>query len=54
MPTVLSVPVDSPWKSIADLVKDAKAKPGFYAFGSSGVLIPTHIGAEQFAQAYGR
>jgi tripartite-type tricarboxylate transporter receptor subunit TctC len=53
MPTVLSVPVDSPWKSIADLVKDAKAKPGFYAFGSSGVLTPTHIGAEQFARAYG-
>ena len=53
MPTVLSVPVDSPWKSIADLVKDAKAKPGFYAFGSSGVLTPTHIGAEVFARAYG-
>jgi tripartite-type tricarboxylate transporter receptor subunit TctC len=53
MPTVLSVPADSPWKSIADLVKDAKAKPGFYAFGSSGLLTPTHIGAEQFARAYG-
>ena len=53
MPTVLSVPADSPWKSVADLVKNAKAKPGFYAFGSSGVLTPTHIGAEQFARAYG-
>lgn len=53
MPTVLSVPVDSPWKSIADLVKDAKAKPGFYAYCSSGVLTPAHIGAEQFARAYG-
>jgi tripartite-type tricarboxylate transporter receptor subunit TctC len=53
MPTVLSVPADSPWKSIADLVKDAKARPGHYAFGSSGILTPTHIGAEQFARAYG-
>lgn len=53
MPTVLSVPADSPWKSVADLVKDAKAKPGFYAFCSSGVLTPAHIGAEQFARAYG-
>lgn len=53
MPTVISVPFDSPWKSIADLVKDAKSKPGFYAFCSSGVLTPAHIGAEQFARAYG-
>jgi tripartite-type tricarboxylate transporter receptor subunit TctC len=54
MPTVLSVPVDSPWKSVADLAKDAKAKPRFCAVGSSGVLTPTHNGAEQFARAYGR
>jgi tripartite-type tricarboxylate transporter receptor subunit TctC len=53
MPTVLSVPADSPWKSIADLVRDAKAKPGFYAFGSSGLLTPTHLGSELFARAYG-
>lgn len=53
MPTVLSVPADSPWKSIEDLVREAKAKPGHYAFGSSGILTPTHIGAEQFARAYG-
>jgi tripartite-type tricarboxylate transporter receptor subunit TctC len=53
MPTVLSVPADSPWKSIADLVKDAKAKPGFYAFCSSGILTPAHIGSEVFARTYG-
>lgn len=53
MPTVLSVPADSPWKSIADMVKDAKVKPGFYAFCSSGILTPAHIGSEVFARTYG-
>ena len=26
---------DSPWKTLADFIKDAKAKPGFYAFSSA-------------------
>ena len=53
MPTTISVPATSPWNSIADLVKDAKAKPGHYACGSSGILSPSHLGAELFARAYG-
>jgi tripartite-type tricarboxylate transporter receptor subunit TctC len=53
LPTSISVPVTSPWNSIADLVKDAKAKPGQYAFCSAGVLSPSHLGAELFARAYG-
>ena len=53
IPTVISVPANSPWKSVADLVKDAKAKPGHYAFCSAGILSPSHLGAELFARAYG-
>ncbi len=53
IPTVISVPPNSPWKSVADLVKDAKAKPGQYAFCSAGILSPSHLGAEFFARAYG-
>jgi tripartite-type tricarboxylate transporter receptor subunit TctC len=53
IPTVISVPANSPWKSVADLVKDAKAKPGQYAFCSGGILSPSHLGAELFARAYG-
>jgi len=53
IPTVVSVPINSPWNSIADLVRDAKAKPGHYAFCSAGVLSSSHLGAELFARAYG-
>ncbi len=53
IPTVISVPANSPWKNVADLVKDAKAKPGQYAFCSGGILSPSHLGAELFARAYG-
>lgn len=31
---VLAVRADSPWKSLADFVKDAKANPGKYLFGA--------------------
>ena len=53
LPTTISVPATSPWNSIADLVKDAKAKPGQYAYCSAGLLSPSHLGAELFARAYG-
>jgi len=53
IPTVVSVPAKSPWNSIADLVRDAKAKPGHYAFCSGGMLSSSHLGAELFARAYG-
>lgn len=53
IPTVVSVPANSPWTSVADLVRDAKAKPGHYAFCSAGVLSSSHLGAELFARAFG-
>ncbi|HSR10364.1 MAG TPA: tripartite tricarboxylate transporter substrate binding protein [Thermodesulfobacteriota bacterium] len=53
IPTVISVPANSPWNTIDDMVKAAKAKQGFYAYCSAGLLSTSHLGAELFARAYG-
>lgn len=50
---IIGVPVNSPWKTIDDLIKDAKAKPGEYAFASGGLYRIQHINTELFAQATG-
>jgi len=34
-PTVLLVPADSPWKTLKDLVEDAKSRPGKISYGTS-------------------
>jgi tripartite-type tricarboxylate transporter receptor subunit TctC len=52
-PTVLMVPADSPWKSLRDLVADAKARPGKISYSSSGIYGTTHTCFEMFAQAAG-
>jgi len=52
-PTLIVVNAESPWKTLADLIKDAKAKPGFYAFGSGGIYGMSHLPAEIFARAAG-
>lgn len=52
-PTVLMVPVDSPWKTLKDLVADAKARPGKITYSSSGIYGTTHTAFEMFAQAAG-
>jgi tripartite-type tricarboxylate transporter receptor subunit TctC len=52
-PTVLMVPSGGPWKSLKDLVADAKARPGKISFSSSGVYGTTHTCFEMFQQAAG-
>jgi tripartite-type tricarboxylate transporter receptor subunit TctC len=44
--TVVVVPHDSPWKTLADLLNDCKAKPGHYAFSSGGLYGGSHLPAE--------
>ena len=44
-PPLVLVPFNSPWKTLADLIKDCKAKPGFYAYSSAGHMGGTHIAA---------
>ena len=52
-PTVLAVRADSPWKSVADLVQDAKQRPGAIPYGSSGNYGTMHVPMEMFDAAAG-
>ena len=45
-PNVLIVPAESPYKTLADYIADAKAKPDQIAFGSSGIGSNTHLMGE--------
>ena len=48
-PNVLIVPADSPYKTLADYVAAAKAKPDQIAYGSSGIGSNTHLMGEQLS-----
>jgi tripartite-type tricarboxylate transporter receptor subunit TctC len=50
-PTLLAVPTSAPWKSVADFVADAKARPEKIPYGSSGPYGTLHIAMEMFAKA---
>jgi tripartite-type tricarboxylate transporter receptor subunit TctC len=52
-PLVFVVPVDSPLKTMADLLAMAKAKPGSVTVASAGTGNPTHIGFEVLKHATG-
>lgn len=52
-PLVIAVPANSPWKTIEDLIRDAKANPGKYAYASGGLYRIAHINTELFAKALG-
>ena len=53
VPMVLVVPSTSPWKSLGDLVKAAKAKPDFYKQATAGAGTVGHIGGEMLASKAG-
>ena len=42
-PLVIAVPANSNIKTLADLIKEAKAKPDFIAFGTAGNGTPGHL-----------
>ena len=50
---LIIVPTNSPWKTVADMVKDLKAKPGYYAFCSGGLYGGTHLPVEVLLHATG-
>jgi tripartite-type tricarboxylate transporter receptor subunit TctC len=50
---LMIVPVTRPWKTVQDLIADAKAKPGSISFGSVGIGSAVHISAEKFRLAAG-
>jgi tripartite-type tricarboxylate transporter receptor subunit TctC len=52
-PNVLVVAHDSNIKTVADLVAEAKAKPGQINFGHAGIGSGTHLNTERFVAASG-
>ena len=50
MPNVLIVPTDSPFRSVSDLVKAAKAAPGSISYASAGNGTSQHLSAEMLRQ----
>ena len=52
-PTLVAVPYSSPWKTLADMVKDCRAKPDHFAFGSGGLYGGSHIPVELLMRAAG-
>lgn len=53
VPMVLVVPANSPWKSLADLIKATKAKPDFYKQATAGAGTVGHIAGEMLASKAG-
>jgi tripartite-type tricarboxylate transporter receptor subunit TctC len=49
----LVVPQDSPVKTVQDLVDYAKANPGKFTYGSTGIGTSPHLAVEEFAQRAG-
>lgn len=45
-PNILVVPVASPYKTLAELLEGARAKPGAMTFGTSGAGSMAHLGGE--------
>jgi tripartite-type tricarboxylate transporter receptor subunit TctC len=52
-PTLLAVSADTPWKTVADMVADAKRRPGEIAYGSSGPYGTLHVSMEMFTGSAG-
>ena len=49
----IAVAANSPFKSIQDLINEAKRKPGTISFASAGIGSPTHMAGAQFANMAG-
>jgi tripartite-type tricarboxylate transporter receptor subunit TctC len=52
-PTLLMVRADAPWKTLKELVEDAKKRPDGIIYASAGPYSVAHLAMEVFAQAAG-
>jgi tripartite-type tricarboxylate transporter receptor subunit TctC len=50
---VMVVPVSSPYQTLADLLKDAKARPGQVRYMSTGPLGPLHVATQYLSKIAG-
>lgn len=51
--TLVAVRADAPWKTLQDLLADAKARPGVISYGNVGAASANRIAGEQLARAAG-
>ncbi len=49
--SIVLVPPNSPYRTLADLIAAARAKPGELTYGTQGVGSPAHLFSELFCQA---
>jgi tripartite-type tricarboxylate transporter receptor subunit TctC len=52
-PCVIVVNAERPWKTLKDLLDDARARPGQITFSSSGIYGASHVPMEMLLQAAG-
>jgi tripartite-type tricarboxylate transporter receptor subunit TctC len=52
-PLIIAVNPKSPWTTLEDFIKDAKANPGKFAYSSGGLYRIAHINTELFSKAVG-
>jgi len=50
---LMLVPASSPFRSVAELLAGAKAKPGSISYGSGGIASPAHLAMELLVQQSG-
>ena len=50
-PQVVAVPLNSPHKTVKDLIGSARANPGKLTFGHAGIGSQTHLAAENFVNS---
>ena len=53
IPSLMVVSADSPFRSVADVLKAAREKPGAVTYGSSGLGTGSHLAGELFAAQAG-
>lgn len=51
--TLVAVRADAPWKTIQELLADAKARPGVISYGNVGAASANRIAGQQLARAAG-
>jgi len=51
--TAVAVAADAPWKTLADLLADAKKRPGEISYGTVGAISVNRIMAERLARSVG-
>ena len=52
-PQLIVVKYENPWKTLPDLVRDCKAKPGYYSVACGGMYGIAHMAIETFIRAAG-